>query len=140
MAFSLRNAFRFICLLKVEPFVFLSLCIYIIKRIPIDQMIQDKICLQKYGMDKEYCHNLPTMKDEDDYVKKKSIILGDVTEINMLVNLINMIPTVIMAIFVGPFIDKNIKAKKLMMVLALVVSTVESILNILNCYFFNLSK
>ena len=80
------------------------------------------------------------MKDEDDYVKKKSIILGDVTEINMLVNLINMIPTVIMAIFVGPFIDKNIKAKKLMMVLALVVSTVESILNILNCYFFNLSK
>lgn len=135
-----RDTLHFIRLLKSEPYVFITMFVYVMKRIPFDQLVQDKICMQKYNMDKKYCRELPSLSEEDDFAGKKSFILTDVTQFNMIINIINMFPAIIISLFVGPFIDKNIHAKKLLMVIAMLLSLLENGLLLLNCYFFDLSK
>ena len=79
---KLKTALRFLSLLKVEVCLLLCIFSYSIKRIPYDQLLQDKICLQYYHMDNIYCKNLPKLKIEDDHEGFKINILKDSTDFN----------------------------------------------------------
>src|SRR5690625_3195282 len=105
MSLQWSDLARFLRLLKVEPFFFLVMFMNVVKRIPLDQMIEDKICRQKYELPEDYCRRLPVMQSKDDFLERKSTILAEVTHFNMYINIAITIPMLVMALFIGPFID-----------------------------------
>ncbi|KAI2797799.1 hypothetical protein BLOT_015219 [Blomia tropicalis] len=129
---SIFNIFRF---LTMEPIVFIVILIYMLKRIPTDQLIQDKICIQRYNLSVSYCHNLPIIKD--DPIGMKSTILTDVTRMALYINFINTIPVVFISIIIGPFIDNYKPAKRLLLIFASIMTIAEMSILALNAYFFH---
>ena len=133
---SLMNFLR---LLTVEPLAFFNIFIFMFKRLPLDQMIQDKICLSRYGLTPNYCQSLPTMKDEDDVLRMKSTILADVTTFNLYANILITIPSFFIATLIGPFIDRYRPAKKILLIVSSLVMLAESAILCINSYFFTIS-
>src|SRR5699024_9704408 len=140
MAVKIGNVFNFVRLLTVEPLAFFSLFIMMFKGLPQDQMIQDKICLQRYNLPPAYCQRLPQMTDADDEFHMKSTILADVTQLNLYINLFITIPILLISILIGPFIDKYKPAKKMLLIFAFFVSFLENAILTYNSYFFTSSR
>ena len=141
MANWFRNLINFIRLLTVEPLAFLTIFIYLLKTLPQDQMVQDKICLQKYNLPDDYCHHLPTMKDDEDTLyHMKSTILSDVTQFKLYVSILITIPIMFISVIIGPFIDKYKPAKRILLIISSLVSILEISILVYNSYFFSTSN
>ncbi len=139
-SFSFTDFLRFCRLLSVEPLGFLAMFIFLFKKNPIDQLIQDKLCLQKYLLPANYCHALPTMKNEDDYLSMKSTVLGNVTQFNMYIYISVAVPIFVISLLIGPFIDKYKPAKKFLFLYSSAIFAIESSLFLINSIWFDMSK
>ena len=131
---------NFIRLLTVEPLTFLILFVFAFKRLPQDQLTQDKICLQRYNLPAQYCQDLPTLREDDDHLGMKSTILADVAQFNLYVNVIITAPILIVSILIGPFIDKYKPAKKVLLIVSSANSLIECFILVINSYFFKIRK
>ncbi|CAG2171004.1 unnamed protein product [Oppiella nova] len=67
VSYKLRRFYEFLCLLTVEPYFFAFMFVFAMKKVPSDQLIQDKICRLTYKLDTTYCTLLPTMSANEDY-------------------------------------------------------------------------
>src|SRR5699024_10757118 len=121
MELSLPNVLHFTRLLSVEPLGFLNLFLFLFKKNTIDQMIQDKLCIQRYHLPPGYCYYLPQMKDEEDNLGMKSTILGDVTTFQMYINLFLAVPIFGISLLIGPFIDKYAPAKRALFIYSTII-------------------
>ncbi len=139
MAVKLMSVVNFLRLLTVEPLAFFGIFLFMFKRLPLDQMIQDKICLYRYGLTPNYCQALPTMKDEEDVLHMKSTILADVTTFNLYSNILITLPSFFIATMIGPFIDRYQPAKKILLIIGSVVALAEGVILCVNSYFFSIS-
>lgn len=92
---NVKMAFKilpFVRLLTVEPLTFLSMFAFTFKMIPQNQMVQDKLCMQRYNLSFEYCQGLPTMEEADDHLGMKSTILSDMAQFTLHVSMLITIP------------------------------------------------
>ena len=137
---KLKTALRFLSLLKVEVCLLLCIFSYSIKRIPYDQLLQDKICLQYYHMGNVYCKDLPKLKIDDDHEGFKINILKDSTDFNFYYIIITNLPSVIYSLFVGSWMDKYHHARKCLIISYTIGALLEVVLLGLNSYMFNWGK
>jgi hypothetical protein len=137
---KIKRTFEFLCLLRVEPYLFLFYFFFSVKRVPLDQLIQDKICFQKYNLSRDYCLELPHMNSESDYLHKKSLILGDVTQFSIYSSIITTIPTLIAALFIGSWADKYIKAKKYLLIAGAISGVCEALILVWSSVYFDSRK
>ena len=137
---KLKTALRFLSLLKMEVSLLLCMFCSYIKRIPYDQLLQDKICLQYYHMNNVYCKDLPKLKIDDDTEGFKINILKDSTDFNFYYIVINNLPAVIWSLFIGSWMDKYHDARKILIISYSFGSFLEVILLALNSYMFNWGK
>lgn len=140
MSSKLKRLCSFVSLLRVEPFLLLLVFQYNIKRVPSDQLLQDKICVQMYNTTTDYCHSVPSMKPEDDKLGFKSLILKDTNQFNLYINLLVTIPCVIIQFFIGSWVDKYIHGKKTLMLLGSMAGTIEGVILTWNAIQFDLCK
>ena len=77
----LIRAWRFMKLLRVEPYMFMVIFQMSLKMTPAHQLLQDKICMNWYKTTTQYCIDLPTLKEEDsEQGHYKTRILADVAQ------------------------------------------------------------
>lgn len=131
---------EFINLLSVEPYIFIFFFVMSIKKVPLDQLIQDKICLFKYNLKANYCSFLPQMTEEEDFENKKTIILGEMTNFSLYSIAMLTIPSVVMALFIGSWTDKYMNAKKLLLIGGALAGILEMLILILNVYFYEICE
>ena len=137
---KLKRALKFLSLLKMEVSLLLFTFTYFIKRIPYEQLLQDKICLQYYHMDNVYCKNLPKLKVEDDPEGLKINILKDSTGFNFYYIILTNLPPVFWSLFIGSWMDKYHHARKIVIICYSFGQFLEVILLGLNSYMFNWGK
>ena len=137
---KLKRSLKFLSLLKMEVCLLLCMFTASIKRIPYDQLLQDKICLQYYHMDNDYCKDLPELKIEDDLKGFKINILKDSTDFNFYYIIFTTLPSVIWSLFIGSWMDKYHHARKCLIICYSLGSFLEVILLGLNSYMFDWGK
>lgn len=77
----LNRAFKFIKILRVEPFLFLMAFQMSLKDTSSHQLFQDKICRIWYNTTDDYCHDLQEIWEYDSFGDHyKSRILTDVAQ------------------------------------------------------------
>ena len=135
-----KTSLKFISLLKPELCVVLCMLSFSIRAIPFNQLLQDKICLQYNGTDRNYCSNLAEIDDKDDVNGLKVKILKDVTDMGLYVIIILTLPAVFYSLFIGPWMDKYSHARKVLLIIYCFAATLELILSGLNAYMFDWSK
>ena len=137
---KLKRALKFLSLLKMEVSLILCMFTSFIKRIPYDQLVQDKICLQYYHMDNVYCKELPKLKIDDDPEGFKINILKDSTEFNFYYIMLTNLPSIIWQLFIGSWMDKYHDARKIVIICYSIGAFLEVGLLALNSYMFNWGK
>ncbi|CAG2105249.1 unnamed protein product [Medioppia subpectinata] len=108
--------------------------------VPIDQLIQDKICRVEYRLAANYCRQLSTLSADDDYLHMKSQILADGSTFTIYQILILTLPSVLATLFIGSWTDTYIKAKKAILIAGAVAAVCEAVMLCLNSYYFDLSQ
>ncbi|XP_054157505.1 proton-coupled folate transporter-like [Oppia nitens] len=129
---KLKKFYDFLCLLTVEPYLFAFMFVLHLKKVPTDQMVQDKICLYKYQLDSHYCAVLSTMTSDEDYLQMKSKILSDTTNYTVYSVILMTLPSVIASLFIGSWIDNYIKAKKYLLMSYYLVVLVSVLPNVIS--------
>ena len=135
---KLSNISHFLRLLSVEPLGFLTMFIFLFKKTAIDQMLQDKICLQRYRLPLRYCQQLPVIQDHQDPFQLKSKILADVTQFQMYLAIGSAFPVFGISLLIGPFIDKYGPAKRLLFIYASIIYLLDSISYLINSFWFDI--
>jgi len=135
-----KRFLTFVKLLKAEFFTFIFMFCYLLRKTPLDQLIQDKLCRLKYNLSVEFCENLPQMKKSDESYEYKSLILGDAVQYNMYHTLITTCPAILWSLFLGGWIDNYKNGKKAIFLIGSLTAGLETFMNAINAYYFNLSK
>lgn len=130
------NLWKFVKSLKVEPIAFCFSFVTMSRFLAMQQMLQDKICVQTFGQSIDYCRKLGTSPNSI----IKDGILSKTSTYTFYYTTIMVVPGLFWCIFVGSWCDKYLGARKLFMILCAVSGFIEAVLLIVNAYFFSLGK
>jgi hypothetical protein len=111
-----------------------------LRKAPLNQLIQDKLCRHKYNMSQDFCKNLPEMKKIHEFYEYKSQILSDAVQYNMYHTLITTCPAIFWSLFLGAWIDNYKHGRKAIFIIGSITASLESFLNAVNSYLFDLSE
>ena len=140
MSQRFQKFLAFVSLLKVEPFMIILAMSSYLRRIPLEVLIQDKLCRNEYHMDQEFCLNLPYMREDEPNHEIKTAILSDAVTYNMYHTWITMTPGILWSIFLGPWIDKYVHGRKVIFLVGSITQAIEAAMNALNSYYFESRK
>ncbi|CAG2167426.1 unnamed protein product [Oppiella nova] len=131
-----KTFMRFISLLRVEPFMIILAFSSYFRRTPLEVLIQDKLCRNRYNMSEEFCLELAYMSDVETGHEIKTQILSDAVKYNMYHTWITMAPGIMWSIFLGPWIDKYINGRKAIFIIGSITQALEAAMNAIMSYFF----
>ena len=117
---------------KLEPLLLVYGFAIAVRHIAIQQLLQDKICIEKYHEDREYCHYLskqPVSEEKDD-------ILADVSQYLTYKEFLVIIPYILSAIFTGIWCDRFPNGKRYCMLSCCFAQFVETFLLLMNAINF----
>lgn len=126
--------------LKIEPFVLLYMIGFSLSSMAVSQLVQDKLCRVDYDQSSVFCISINSIDFDHGAETIKSDILKDSTYITLYRTLLQTLPCVIWALFLGPWTDKFPKGRKYIMIFGAFTAILESIILIINASFFKLSK
>ena len=114
----LHKTISFIKLLRVEPYMFLSILSFMLIMTPLSQLKQDKICRLKYNRTVDECINLAKLNPttEDGSIDFKSAILSESAQLSNYYTMISTLPTFLWVLILGPWIDKYVKGRKIIVI------------------------
>ncbi len=135
-----KRILKFVTLLRVEPYMVLIAFCFQMRETPLNLLIQDKLCRQKYNMSVEFCTNLQEMKESEKNYKIKTLVLGDAVQYNMYHTLMQFCPGIVWSLFLGAWIDKYINGRKTIFLIGAITSSIEAAINTLNAYYFDSSE
>lgn len=93
---------KFVGSLNVEPCAFLLTFASMSRMLSIQQLFQDKLCIQRFNQSDSYCSNLAFEVTSP----VKQSILSEVTRYNFYDTLISAFPGIFWCLFVGSWCDK----------------------------------
>jgi ABC-type sugar transport system permease subunit len=135
-----KRFLTFIKLLRIEFFILLFTFCFSMRKTPLDQLIQDKLCRHKYNLSQDFCTNLPEMKKDHKFYEFKSQILSDAVQYNMYHTLITTCPAIVWSLFYGAWIDNYKHGRKVIFLICSITAALESFMDAINAYFFYLSE
>ncbi|XP_015795793.1 uncharacterized protein LOC107372144 [Tetranychus urticae] len=91
-------------LLRIDVFFFLAILSSSLPGIALNQLMQDKYCINKYSQNESVCLNLETAGPEFDAVKNG--VLKDTTTLKMNITLMTTIPAILLSLILGYWMDK----------------------------------
>ena len=136
----LVRCYQFFTLLTVEPYLFGFHFLTALKHTPTTQLIQDKICLFEFNLNGTYCYELPQMTVEDDTLHRKSEVLANTNNYSIYMQLVLTVPAIVASMFIGPWLDVFLKAKKILLIAGALAGVCEAVILLLNVYFYDFSK
>lgn len=149
-----RKLLAFLATLKVEPFIFLYICGLALNGISSTQLIQDKICMSRFGDgNKDFCTYLAMVDDNFNIgpqagpeagaqpeMGPKSLVLSQVTVFGLYRTLLSTVPTIVWSLFLGSWTDRHPNCRKFLILFGCFGAILESTFLLFNSIFFDASK
>ncbi|XP_015790025.1 proton-coupled folate transporter-like [Tetranychus urticae] len=103
-AITSTEVWEIVKLLRIDVFYFLATLSTLLPEIALNQLIQDKYCINKYSLNESVCLNLETAGPAYDRVRND--VLKDTTTLKMHFTLMTTIPAIILSLILGYWMDK----------------------------------
>jgi len=113
-------------MISIEPALFMMTFSFGLTMVINQNLIIDKVC-RDLGYSQAICIDIDSHPEEDDNVQTR------VSQINMGLNIFAAIPSIILALFIGPWSDKN--GRKPLIILPIVGAILSNLVWILNVIF-----
>lgn len=128
------SVWKFLATLRVEPLAFVGIFAMLTKQLAFQQMIQDKICLQRYQESEDTCLFLSESSSPN-----KNHILSDVTAFLTARELLGLIPSILTTVYIGAWCDKFISARRIIILFGLIGSIGDICLLLINSIAFDIN-
>ena len=129
----LSSAIAFIRRSFLEPIIFLNSIAWALTTVPLQQIVQDKICLQDFNQDREYCKVLSTAQDST----LKDEILSTASTFWTYKEYIVLVPQAISCLYIGSWCDRFKNGKRYCLLLTLMAMTIQNLLFLANAMFMD---
>ncbi|CAG2103819.1 unnamed protein product [Medioppia subpectinata] len=123
--------------MKWKNYKYLILQFSNIRSTPLDLLIQDKLCVNEYNQTRDFCRNLPSINTSHPNYHYKSQTLADAVQYNSYQSIIQNVPGIIWALFLGAWIDRYNHGRKAIFIIGSATQCLEALMNLLNAYYFN---
>jgi len=123
-------------MLKIEPFIFITVFAYGISSVVSGLFLQDKLCRLTFNQTVDFCTNINEIKSDP----IKDEILTKSADLNLIKTIIHTIPMVLWSLLMGSWTDKYIHGRKVLMMASCLSAMTSSGLYIMNALYFNISK
>ena len=101
--FTLKEIFELINLLRIDVFMFVYIFGFMLPNVTLNQLVQDKICLNEFKYDPKFCLDLGAAEPQFEVQKNK--VLEYATTMKNYQTLIATTPGVVLSLFIGYWID-----------------------------------
>jgi len=115
--------------MRVEPVLFVAQFSVALRGLTIQQLVQDKICLQQLHLDATTCKNL-TWSEDDSFQTNANQVLREANIFKQYQALIQVIPSVLTTLYISNFLSAR-KALLIMLSIALVLDSLYGLLNVI---------
>ncbi|XP_074600475.1 putative peptidoglycan muropeptide transporter SLC46 [Brevipalpus obovatus] len=102
-------SFSYLKVINLDVFCFLICFVLGFTDISLNQVVQDKICLNDFKLSSKVCSNI---QDRKDYLTQAIDIYGQVTLWKSYSSLIDCIPSILVTLFIGKWLDRYPKMMK----------------------------
>lgn len=133
-----RSLWAFMKMLKIEVYFFLVFFCLNLQIVTNTQLMEDKLCFNELEYPKEFC--LSTDSEELFNDHRKYILLEKTTSMNNYRTIIEVVPSMFLALFGGYWVDTYPSHIKFILTLPVIAEMTKMVILIINCYFFDLSK
>ena len=116
-------------LLSLEPIIFLQTFTWGLGSVIQQNLIIAKVC-KDLGYSPEICDDINNHDAEDDAVQTRA------SQINMYMSILGSLPCMLVALFIGPWSDKN--GRKPVMIIPMIGVAQYRVLSVLNCFIFRI--
>jgi len=113
-------------LITIEPAIFMQTFTWGLQMVITQNLIIEKVC-RDLEYSAEICAKI------DDFPKAEDDVQTKVSELNMALTMLSALPSIVLALFIGPWSDKN--GRKAVMLLPLFGYIVSTFVWILNVYY-----
>ncbi|XP_074605735.1 putative peptidoglycan muropeptide transporter SLC46 [Brevipalpus obovatus] len=98
-----HKSFSYLKVISLDIFCFIVCFTFGFSDISLNQIVQDKICLNDLHLSRDVCHNI---QDQKDYLPQAIDIYTHVTRWKSYVNFIGYFPGILVTIFLGKWLDR----------------------------------
>lgn len=126
--------------LRVEPFILFYMIGYSLAGSAVSQLVQDKLCRVDYGQTAYFCVSINSRDFDHDGESIKSSIITKASYITLYRTLISTLPCILWVLFLGPWSDKYVHGRKVIMIAGASAAALEALTLTANAWAFNVSK
>lgn len=130
-------SFSYLKVINLDIFVFLLCFGFSFTEISLNQIVQDKICLNDLKLSTDVCSNI---QDREDYLTQAIDILGKATLWKSYSSLIDCIPSILVTLFIGKWLDKNPKMMKYVLAAGPFAFFLGALIVLHQLYYFKIGK
>lgn len=119
--------------LRIEPVVLLYVTVILSRMTAMQQLLQDKLCQQKYNMSDDYCLRL----SDSPSTPTKNLILADVASYMSGREIFTILPNILMGLFAGSWCDRFQNGRRYCLFATLIGQLLETSFVFLNAVFYD---
>ncbi|XP_015786861.1 uncharacterized protein LOC107364075 [Tetranychus urticae] len=131
---TVKEFFGLIKLLRIDVFFFMSMFSSLLPNIALNQLIQDKYCMNHYSANESVCLRLESSASEYDSIQIG--VFKETTTLKMYITIITTIPTIFTSLIMGYWIDAYPNHLRYMLGFASAANVVQNIMVIYQCIHF----
>lgn len=135
---TVKEFFGLIKLLRIDVFFFMSMFSSLLPNIALNQLIQDKYCMNHYSANESVCLRLESSASEYDSIQIG--VFKETTTLKMYITIITTIPTIFTSLIMGYWIDAYPNHLRYMLGFASAANVVQNIMVIYQCIHFETGK
>lgn len=136
--FTGKELLELINLLRIDVFMFVYIFGYMLPNVTLNQLVQDKVCLNELKYDRNFCLNLQAA--EPQFEIQKNRVLEYATTLKNYQTLIATTPGVVLSLFIGYWIDSYPSHLKYLLSAPAVGAIIQALLVIYDCIYFERRK
>ena len=138
MSLTWNEKWELVKLLRIDVFMMLFLVSHSISLVSINQLVEDKVCLNDLNLNRTICLNLENVSGKRE--QDKNYILSTAAVFKNYQTIISTAPGIFLSLFIGYWIDTYPSHLKYILAAPALGGTIGSLLIIYNCLHFKLGK
>uniref|UniRef100_T1L5G4 Major facilitator superfamily (MFS) profile domain-containing protein n=1 Tax=Tetranychus urticae TaxID=32264 RepID=T1L5G4_TETUR len=132
---SAKEIFNFVKLLRIDLFFFFATLSTSLPNLALNQLIQDKFCINKYLLNKTDCFNL---EKSSDFETIQNEVLKETTSLKLYITLMTTIPSIFLSLIMGYWVDKYPSHLRYLLGVAAMANVCANIMAIYQCIYFEM--
>ncbi|XP_015786751.1 proton-coupled folate transporter isoform X1 [Tetranychus urticae] len=136
--FTVKELLGLIKLLRIDVFFLLANILVSLPSIAFNQLVQDKICTNKFSVNETVCLNLEKSEPGYDFIRNQ--VLKETTSLKLYLNILTTLPSIFISVILGHWLDTYPGHLRYLLASSVFSIICQNVFTIYQCFHFQLDS